>query len=113
MKNKMTLIKDHTFVDNVHKFKFIKKINNDIEFAILAEFSINNLPEKHFLYLLSYYIESNIFNKYTEYKNDLNTSIVIDNDIFIINDYAMYIPKYRYECTTILSYILCKLYITN
>ena len=111
MKNKMTLIKDHTFVDNVHKFKFIKKINNDIEFVILAEFSINNLPEKHFLYLLSYYIESNIFNKYAEYKNDLNTSIVIDNDIFIINDYAMYIPKYRYECATILSYILYKLYI--
>lgn len=111
MKNKMTLIKDHTFVDNVHKFKFIKKINDDIEFAILAEFPVDDLPEKYFLHLLSYYIESNIFNKYTEYINDLNTSIVIDNDMLIINDYAMYIPKYRYECMTILSYILCKLYI--
>lgn len=109
MKNKMTLIKDHTFVDNVHKFKFIKKINDDIEFAILAEFPIDDFPEKYFLHLLLYYIESNIFNKYTEYKNNLNTSIVIDNDMLIINDYAMYIPKYRYECTTILSYILCKL----
>jgi hypothetical protein len=110
MKNKMTLIKDHTFLDNVHKFKFIKKINDDIEFAILAKFPIDDLPEKHFLYLLLYYIESNIFNKYNEYNNDLNTSIVIDNDILIINDYAMYIPKYRYECTIILQYILYKLY---
>jgi hypothetical protein len=112
MKNKMTLIKDHIFVDNVHIFKFVKKINDDIEFAILAEFPINDLPEKHFLHLLLYYIESNIFNKYTEYKNDLNTSIVIDNDIFIINDYAMYIPKYRYECITILHYILYTIYIS-
>ena len=110
MKNKMTLIKDHTFVDNVHKFKFIKKINDDIEFAILAEFPIDDLPEKYFLHLLSYYIESNIFNKYTEYINDLNTSIVIDNDMLIINDYVMYIPKYRYECTIILYYILDKIY---
>ena len=110
MKNKMTLIKDYTFIDNIHKFNFVKKINDNIEFAILAEFPINNLPEKHFIYLLLYYIETNIFDKYNEYNNNLNTSIVIDNDIFIINDYAILIPKYRYECITILYYILSKLY---
>ena len=110
MKNKITLIKDHTFIDDVHKFNFVKKNNNDIEFAILAEFPIDDLPEKHFLYMLLYYIETNIFSTNIEYENDLNTNIMIDTDMFIINDYAMYIPKYRYECVTILQYILYILY---